>query len=113
MAEKIVVTVADLVDVMGFGYAYTVGHFLDCLHQASQGGGTEVAWLGHALTLVDKLKTFSTLPSYPVPYPKLDALASHALPPAYAKAVSLLWMRPGQPHALRAAVENLLQDAAR
>lgn len=110
--QKIAVSVADLMDVMGFGYAYTVGHVIDCLAQAAAGKDS-VLWLTHALQLVDKLKTYSTLPSFTMPYPKLDAIASHALSLPYAKAVSALWMRPGQPAVLRAAVEALLQEAVK
>lgn len=110
--QKMVITVSDLMDMMGFGYVYAIGGVLDCLAMA--GAGKEpVVWLTHALTIVDKLKTYSVIPSFAMPFPKLEFAASHALPPAYVKAVSAIWKRPGQPQVLREMIEKLLQEAAK
>ena len=106
-------TVRDLMDSLGMGYAFAVGEVVTSLHQASiqEKRADEVFWLTQALNAVDVLRGFSTIPSFPIPLAKLDFLSSLVLPPAYAKVLSALWMRPGQVATLRAAVEALLSAA--
>lgn len=101
-------TIADLMNGLGMGYAYTLGQLLDCLaHAATLSKDEQAEWLDRALTLADKLRAFAHIPSFPMPVPVLQSLADHALPEGFATAVRSVWLRPGQPSALRTAIENL------
>lgn len=101
-------TIADLMNGLGMGYAYTLGQLLDCLaHASSLPSSEQPEWLDRALVLADKLRTFAHIPSFPMPVPVLQSLADHALPESFATAVRSVWLRPGQPSSLRTAIENL------
>lgn len=101
-------TIADMMNGLGMGYAYTLGQILDCLAHASSLPASEQAeWLDKALALADRMRTYAHIPSFPMPAPVLQSLADHALPESFATAVRAIWLRPGQPTALRTAIENL------